>query len=77
MGSSGGCPPACLTSSEGWADDEKHILRGPGGWGGGPENCSPVLNFCRGTGELTPQSNHQWGRKSFAGSNKLSKKIGQ
>eukprot|EP00983_Pelagomonas_calceolata_P032434 1017407-Pelagomonas_calceolata.AAC.1 len=49
MGSPGGRPPACLTSSDGWALDQEHILGGPGGWGwgGGPENRSPNLNFGR------------------------------
>eukprot|EP00983_Pelagomonas_calceolata_P000461 15659-Pelagomonas_calceolata.AAC.1 len=45
MESPGGHPPACLASSDGWALHQEHILGCPGGWGGGPENCSPDLDF--------------------------------
>eukprot|EP00983_Pelagomonas_calceolata_P014780 469453-Pelagomonas_calceolata.AAC.1 len=38
-GSSEPCPPACLTSSDGWALHREHNFRGPGGWGGVP-NCA-------------------------------------
>eukprot|EP00983_Pelagomonas_calceolata_P109038 1159516-Pelagomonas_calceolata.AAC.21 len=58
MGSSGSCPPARLTSTDGWALHQEHILGGPGGWGGGPKNRSPDLNFGRRNGEVTSQSNH-------------------
>eukprot|EP00983_Pelagomonas_calceolata_P008551 280031-Pelagomonas_calceolata.AAC.2 len=33
--SSGSCPPACLTSSDGWALRQERIPEGPGGWGEG------------------------------------------
>eukprot|EP00983_Pelagomonas_calceolata_P085422 1156557-Pelagomonas_calceolata.AAC.2 len=33
---------ACLTSSNGWALHQEHILEGPGGWVGDAENC-PML----------------------------------
>eukprot|EP00983_Pelagomonas_calceolata_P106078 1159197-Pelagomonas_calceolata.AAC.3 len=47
MGSSGGCHPACLTSSDGWALHQEQCLGGPGCWSEGPENRSPDLNFGR------------------------------
>eukprot|EP00983_Pelagomonas_calceolata_P009611 311006-Pelagomonas_calceolata.AAC.1 len=37
---------------------QEHILGGPGGWGGGPENRSPDLNFGRESGKLKLQTNH-------------------
>eukprot|EP00983_Pelagomonas_calceolata_P031331 983131-Pelagomonas_calceolata.AAC.2 len=42
MGSSRRRLLACLTSSNGWELHLEHILGGPGGWGGGPNNC-PIL----------------------------------
>eukprot|EP00983_Pelagomonas_calceolata_P003595 117124-Pelagomonas_calceolata.AAC.1 len=34
MGSPGSHPLDCLTSSDGWALDQEHILGVPGGWAG-------------------------------------------
>eukprot|EP00983_Pelagomonas_calceolata_P066512 1149075-Pelagomonas_calceolata.AAC.3 len=56
MGSSGSCPPACLTSSNRFALLQEHILRGPGAWGGGPESCSPDLNLA---GEMASKNCRQ------------------
>eukprot|EP00983_Pelagomonas_calceolata_P026354 827163-Pelagomonas_calceolata.AAC.4 len=33
MRSSGCCLPACLTSSNGWALHQEHVLGSPMGWG--------------------------------------------
>eukprot|EP00983_Pelagomonas_calceolata_P077562 1153920-Pelagomonas_calceolata.AAC.1 len=56
MGSPGGRPPAYLTSSNDCALYQEHILGGPGGWGGGPNNRSPDLNFGRGDVELNSRA---------------------
>eukprot|EP00983_Pelagomonas_calceolata_P122293 1160894-Pelagomonas_calceolata.AAC.3 len=72
MGSPGSRLPACLTSSDGWALHQEHILGGPGDWGGG-KNCSSDLKFGRGNGEYLLQTNQCtiWGRVTFAGLNKI------
>eukprot|EP00983_Pelagomonas_calceolata_P093200 1157751-Pelagomonas_calceolata.AAC.3 len=44
MGSPGSCPPGLPDQQRWLALVQEHNLRGPGGWGRGPENRSPTSN---------------------------------
>eukprot|EP00983_Pelagomonas_calceolata_P077930 1154070-Pelagomonas_calceolata.AAC.2 len=48
VGSPGSYPPACLTSSDGWALYQEHVLGGPWGWG----RVEKIAQFWQGKAEI-------------------------